>query len=178
MESGSGEASFTSTEVTFRRLDKFGRLESEILLVHSSLSGCGYVEGGAPAIVEVLTNWAAGRSVAMPTHTYCYPTTGAPAPVFDVKSTPSVVGAITDYFWRQFGTKRSVHTTHSLACYGPASADLRAGHESCDTPCGKGTPYEKLVKINCCVLMFAANLDTYTLFHSYRRGRSGSRLLV
>ena len=35
-----------------------------------------------------------------------------------------------------------------------------------ETPCGSGTPYERMVQTNTSVLMFGATLDSYTLFHT------------
>ena len=102
----------------------------------------------------------------MPAHSYCYPDDGGSAPVFDSQKTSSRVGAITDTFWRQSGVQRSIHPTHSLACLGPQAAALISGHALCDTPCGRGTPYERLAHEDAAVLMFGASLDSYTLFHT------------
>jgi aminoglycoside N3'-acetyltransferase len=40
------------------------------------------------------------------------------------------------------------------------------GHERCDTPCGAGSPYERLVMMEASVLMFGASMQAYTLFHT------------
>lgn len=134
--------------------------------VHSSLSACGYVEGGADSVIRALRAWNGGGTLMMPAHSYCYPKPGHAAPVFDVTSTPSVVGAVTDVFWRQGDVLRSLHPTHSLAVEGPRAGELIAGHDRCDTPCGRGTPYERMAQSDCAVLMFGATLDAYTLFHT------------
>lgn len=135
------------------------------LLMHSSLASCGRIHGGAEAVIREVG--ACCDLLCLPTHTYCYPShPGAPGPTFDSRLTPSRVGQITEFFWRQPGAFRSVHPTHSLAARGPGAADLCAGHELCDTPCGRGTPYERLVRHDAAVLMFGVTLDTYTLFHT------------
>jgi aminoglycoside 3-N-acetyltransferase len=139
---------------------------SDLLLVHSSLSACGHIAGGPAAVIGALRAWHRDGTLLMPTHTYCYPRAGETAPVFDPAQSPSVVGAITDAFWRVPGVKRSLHPTHSLAADGPAAGSLVEGHETCATPCGAGTPYEKLVELDASVLMFGATLDAYTLFHT------------
>jgi aminoglycoside 3-N-acetyltransferase len=144
----------------------FGPLPGDALMVHSSLKACGYFRGGAPTVVQALRRWVGDRTLAMPTHTYCYPDNAGHVPVFDIRQTPSVVGAITDHFWRQPGVARSLHPTHSLACAGPAADELCRGHESCETPAGKGTPYARLVERDCGVLMFGATLAGYTFFHT------------
>ena len=150
-------------------LEAFARLPVSMprwLFVHSSLSACGHIEGGAETVIAALRTWNAGGTLAMPAHSYCYPAQAAPAPVFDPAVTPSVVGAVTDAFWRQPGVKRSLHPTHSIAAEGPGAVDIVRDHETCDTPCGRRTPYERLVLADAAVLMFGARLDAYTLFHT------------
>ena len=96
-------------------------------MVHSSLSACGQIRGGSATVVEVLQTWLGEGDLTMPTHTYCYPDKNGEAPVFDPATTPSVVGAITDYFWKQPEVMRSLHPTHSLACQGPGADHLCSG---------------------------------------------------
>ena len=136
------------------------------LMVHSSLSSLGYLVGGAAAVTRALGDWNPGGTLAMPAHSYCYPDDNGIAPVFDSKKTSSRVGAITDAFWRQPGVRRSIHPTHSLACLGPQAGRLISDHALCNTPCGHGTPYERLAHEDAAVLMFGATLDSYTLFHT------------
>lgn len=137
----------------------------DILLVHSSLSACGHIEGGVSTVLTSLRQWAGSGTLAMPTHTYCYPVHGRPAPCFDPVATGSIVGRITDAFWRQPGVVRSMHPTHSLACEGPLAQEICSDHEWSDTACGRGTPYEKLIRRDCAVLLFGTTFESYTLFH-------------
>lgn len=155
-----------SWQQVLEALQTFGPFPTQGLMVHSALSACGYIQGGPTTVIEVLRTWIGKRDLVMPTHTYCYPDNGGSAPQFDPAVTPSRVGAITDAFWRQSYVVRSLHPTHSLACLGPGAKNLCAGHELCDTPCGVGTPYEKLITQEFSVLMFGVTLDTYTLFHT------------
>jgi aminoglycoside 3-N-acetyltransferase len=135
-------------------------------MVHSSLSACGHIEGGSAAVIDALREWIGDRTLVLPTHTYCYPDTHGNVPAYDACSTPSVVGRITDDFWRQPGTVRSVHPTHSLAASGTDAPAICAHHELCDTPCGKGTPYERLVDHDSSALMFGVSMNAYTFFHT------------
>jgi len=137
-----------------------------LVLVHSSLSACGEIDGGAGAVIDMLRAWVGSGTLAMPAHSYSYPSGDRPAPVFDPLQTPSVVGAITEAFRRRPAVLRSLHPTHSLAAEGPLAEHLVAGHERCATPCGPGTPYERLVQLDAAVLMFGVTLDAYTLFHT------------
>lgn len=148
-------------------LQSCGAFNADVLLVHSSLSACGSIEGGPAAVISALRSWISRRTVlALPTHTWSYPDKTGVAPIYDYTSTPSLVGAITNYYWRQPGVVRSLHPSHSLACSGPGAEELCAGHEFCETPCGAGTPYQRIAEGNSSVLMFGATLDSYTLFHT------------
>ena len=150
-----------------RVLASFGESHSDILLVHSSLSACGYISGGPATVVKALRSWVPKTTLlAMPTHTWSYPTQSEEAPIYDPQLTQSLVGAITDFFWREQGVVRSLHPSHSLACQGPGSDYFCREHELRETPCGAGTPYERMVESNASVLMFGARLDSYTLFHT------------
>lgn len=147
-------------------LRTFGPFPTKSLMVHGSLSACGYIRGGPTALFQALRTWIGECDLVMPTHTYCYPDKDGRVPQFNPAVTPSLIGAISNAFWRQPNVERSLHPTHSLACLGAGSAELCAGHESCDTPCGVGTPYEKLVAQDSSVLMFGVTLKAYTLFHT------------
>lgn len=137
-----------------------------IVLVHSSLSACGFIKGGALPVIDALREWIGEATLAMPTHTYCYPNSDGDCEVYDGSQTSSRVGALTEAFWRRPGVLRSQHPTHSLACEGLGAEELIAGHDMCKTPCGKNTPYQKLVENDASVLMFGVSLSAYTLFHT------------
>jgi len=148
-------------------LQSCGTFESDLLFVHSSLSACGSIDGGPATIVKALNSWISdAAALAMPTHTWSYPDANGVAPVYDYQSTPSVVGTITNYYWRQPGIVRSLHPSHSFACSGSHAEQLAAGHEGFETPCGVGTPYHRIAQGKSSVLMFGASMDSYTLFHT------------
>jgi aminoglycoside 3-N-acetyltransferase len=135
------------------------------LLVHSSLSACGKIVGGAQTVIQCLESRC--KTLVLPTHTYCYPASQSDVgEVFDSRSTASQIGAISDHFWRRTGCVRSLHPSHSIAAMGMDARELCEGHEHCFTPCGQGTPYHKLVTRQASVLMFGCDLNTYTLFHT------------
>lgn len=153
-------------ETVLETLRGFGTFSAPTLMVHSSLSACGHIEGGSAAVIDALREWIGDRTLVLPTHTYCYPDAHSNVPLYDACSTPSVVGRITDDFWRRPGTVRSVHPTHSLAARGPDALAICANHELCDTPCGKDTPYERLVYQDSATLMFGVTMNAYTFFHT------------
>jgi len=148
-------------------LQSFGAFDRDLLFVHSSLSACGFIAGGPATVVSALRSWISDRgALALPTHTWSYPDESGVAPVYDYALTPSVVGEITNYYWKQPGSVRSLHPSHSLACNGPEAERLCEGHEFCETPCGAGTPYQRIAEGDSSVLMFGATMNAYTLFHT------------
>jgi aminoglycoside 3-N-acetyltransferase len=147
-------------------LQAFGPFTQSILCVHSSLSACGTIRGGPATVVKALREWIGENTLVMVTHTYCYPDETGAAPLYDPATTPSRVGAISDWFWRQPGVLRSLHPSHSIAAAGPLAEKLCAAHELTDTPCGPGTPYQRMIHEDASVLMFGARMDAYTLFHT------------
>ena len=133
-----------------------------LLLVHSSLSNCGYIPSGPEGVIDALQKRC--DTLCMPTHTYCYPRNGI-TETYDPRETWSRSGLITDVFWELNGVLRSVHPTHSLAASGPEAEELCRDHHLCQTACGSDTPYRKLLDRNTSVLMYGTTMHTYTLFH-------------
>jgi aminoglycoside 3-N-acetyltransferase len=147
-------------------LRSLGDFQSTALLVHSSLSACGWISGGPQTVIDALRDWISGSNLVMPTHTYCYPGADGKLPLFSTAATPSLVGAITEHFRASSGVIRSCHPSHSIACSGPWAEKLCCAHDACETPCGPGTPYARLIEADCAVLLFGARMDSYTFFHS------------
>jgi aminoglycoside N3'-acetyltransferase len=136
-----------------------------ILLVHSSLSACGRFTAGVGDVVGGLVEVC--DTLVMPTHTYCYPAApGLEGPLFDAMTTPSKVGIVTEEHRRRQGITRSIHATHSLAISGNCREELCEGHYMCDSPCGEGTPYSRLISQGASVLLLGVSFNSYTFFHT------------
>jgi aminoglycoside N3'-acetyltransferase len=89
-----------------------GLAAGDMVMVHSSLSSFGHVEGGAPTVVsallEVLTE---GGTLVVPTFSkYSYD-----EPVWDREHTPSLMGAISETVRAWPGALRSSHAAHPLS---------------------------------------------------------------
>ncbi len=89
------------------------------LMVHSSLSSFGYLEGGAQTVIEAL------QEVLTPTGTLLLPSFNHGAPFreggpgyFDPTQTPTTNGTIPDLFRRLPGVCRSLNPTHAFAAWG------------------------------------------------------------
>lgn len=147
--------------------ESIGIRKGDTLLVHSSLSSFGYVEGGEQTVIEaLLASMGIGGNVFVPT------LTGKPSdgptnpPVFDVKKSPCWTGRIPSEFMKLSEAKRSLHPTHSLAGIGLLVDYLIKGHEDSLTPCGKDSPYIKIAEIGGYILLLGVAMDSNTTIHS------------
>ncbi len=90
--------------------EALGIRSGDTLLVHSSLKS---LEGASPAdVIEALLALLGPEGTLMlPTLSYLY--ANRDNPVFDVRRTPSNVGAIPEYFRTEYPVLRSLCPTHS-----------------------------------------------------------------
>lgn len=86
-------------------------------------------------------------------------------PYFDVRKTASRMGMVSETFRRRPAVVRSVHPTHPILAFGPKAEWIVFGHENCPYPCGPGSPFEKLLKLNGKVLFYAASAYNFTFYH-------------
>lgn len=148
-----------------RDLRELGVRPGGCLMVHSSLSALGFVPTGARAVIHALQNVLGPEgTLVMPAHSWTLPSMGIFD--FDVRHTSSCVGKVSEVFRTWPSAIRSVHPTHSVAACGPRAEQLVSGHESATTPCGKGTPYEKLINQDGQILFLGTTLDQNTVFHT------------
>jgi aminoglycoside 3-N-acetyltransferase len=136
------------------------------VLVHSSLSSLGYVEGGADAVIDALieTVGTAG-TVLVPTLTGSEALNAENPPVYDPAATPCWTGRIPETLRLRPQAVRSLHPTHSVAAIGGRAGELTAGHDLCITPCGPNSPYGRLAQSGGYILLLGVNHDVNTSFH-------------
>lgn len=143
----------------FQRL---GLAAGDMVMVHSSLSSFGRVEGGAETVVsallEVLT--PAGTLVAPTFSKYL-----ANEPVWNRESTPSLMGKISETVRTWPGALRTSHAAHSLAAIG-AQAELIC-RRPYRTGFGPDSPFQTLVDENAWVLLMGVTYSNCTLFHLF-----------
>lgn len=148
-------------------LRELGVRPGDHILVHSSLSRFGYVEGGAQTVIEALLATVAPEgTVLVPTLTG--KSTDGPdnPPAFDVRATPCWTGRIPETFRLRPEARRSLHPTHSVAAIGALAHALTSGHEECYLPCGDGSPWVKLARAGGKLVFFGVNLNCNTTFHA------------
>ncbi len=149
-------------------LTALGVREGDTVLLHSSFHSTSGFRGKPGDVIDVFLDVLGGSGnllmVSLPylSSSFEYLRT---LKEFDVRKTFSRMGIISEGFRRRQGVLRSLHPTHPVLAYGPKASWIVAGHEDCLYPCGSGTPFEKLARLNAKVCFFDAEFSTFTFFH-------------
>ena len=148
-------------------LRQLGLAAGSRVLVHSSLSSFGRVEGGADAVIDALLE-AVGSSgtVLVPTLTATAQHSSKNPPVFDAANTPCWTGRIPETFRARPNANRSLHPTHSVAAIGADADELTRDHTYSVSPCDDLSPYGKLAQDDGgYVLLLGVGHKSNTTFH-------------
>jgi len=142
---------FQTKESLVKDLIELGINTRSILLVHSSLKSLGYVEGGAPTVIDALSEVVGKEgTVVVPTFTWCFvpekanPDFSRQGP-FDLRKTPSTTGLITETLRCQKEAQRSFHPIHSVTAIGAQAEDIAKDHPK-TTDFGPGSPFDRIVR--------------------------------
>ena len=148
-------------------LRNLGVRDGDILIVHSSLSRLGYVEGGVDTIVSALQDSVGSAgTLGAPTFWALDPNTVEEGTIFDVEQGRSKLGVISEKIRTLPGAFRSYHPTHSATFIGDAARQLTADHHLDKTPVGPNSPFRKLVQLHGKILMLGVSLEYLTSFHT------------
>lgn len=120
-------------------LHLLGVTGGDILFVHSSFTSLGPVKGGAASVIEALEE-AVGSDglLLMPgfnlvgTKERGKKKADARAGTWDIATTPSTTGYLTEFFRKLPGTVRSDHYSHSVAARGKGAEALVTEHRCRD----------------------------------------------
>jgi aminoglycoside 3-N-acetyltransferase len=145
-------------------LQALGVKRGEYLLMHSSYKSLGPGINGPEQVIDTLCA-ALGDEGTLLIPSLSYESVPVSNRVFDVRNTPSDVGAISEYFRKMPGVKRSLHPTHSVAAVGAKAAEIVAGHEKDDSPVGANSPFRKLRDLGGQILMLGCGLNPNTSLH-------------
>lgn len=150
-----------------RDLRSLGISSGNIVLVHSSLSSLGRVEGGAETVIAgLLEVIGPAGTLMMPSFQkggeYSLSAAGC---IFDVRVSPTAQGLIPETFRKRPGTIRSLSPTHCMAAFGKDAAKLLEGHESCSVSVGKNSPFDKLIQLGGKILLLGVTNDVNTTLH-------------
>lgn len=149
-----------------RDLYALGIRPGECILVHSSLSRLGFVEGGAATVIDALVD------AVTPSGTVLFPTlTGSERdgpsdpPFMDIRSTSCWTGRIPEAARFRPDARRSLHPTHSVTALGAGAARYTSGHESSATPCDEQSPYYRLMDEAGLILLLGTDQQSNTTLH-------------
>lgn len=144
-------------------------IDGKDVLLHTSMAKIGKMQGGPKWFCECLLN-----KIDLNTQTLlvsALPYRGRfkdylkDLKQFDVRTAPIAMGVINERIADLPGAKRSVHPTHSLVAVGKNAVDYTFSHHLDDTPFSVHSPYYKLVQNKGKVILFGADLDSFTLVH-------------
>ena len=152
-----------------RALDRVGVAPGDVLMVHSSFDSFRGFRG-TPAVVIRTLKEAVGPegTILMPTLPFGGSVVeyAATEPVFDVRRSVAKTGLIPEVFRRSPEVLRSLHPTHSVAAWGLKAQELIAGHELAGTPCGRDTPWGRLLDYDGKILFLGASVGAMTFYHA------------
>jgi aminoglycoside 3-N-acetyltransferase len=138
-----------SKEQLIDDLEKAGIKKGDSVIVHSSLRRIGYVEHGPQTVISALLETIGNEGTLLfptspvETHGKAYLESN---PVFDVRSTPSKMGAISEYFRMMSGVKRSSHPLEPVAAIGPLAEYYTKDHFGQLTPYNVNSPFARLAE--------------------------------
>ena len=158
-----------SREELLEMLRRLGVEQGETLLVHSSLDQFSAFQGKPMDIILALREViGSSGTLLMPT----LPFRGSAVEyvrelrVFDVRRTPSQMGLLTELFRRISGVIRSTHPTHAIAAWGMRASEMLDAHHAATTPCGRQTPYGRLLDHHGKILFLGTDISVMTFFHT------------
>ena len=157
-----------------KSLRSLGIREGDTVLIHSALSGCGYVEGGANTIIEAFLNVIGKEGTLMApsfTRPYMYfegeyqrQRNFRPFRPDNIKGIST--GTIPKVMLSEYGAKRSAHATHSWCAIGKNAEYCVSAHKLLDTPCGDNNPMEKALGLGGKIVFFGCGVSPNTFIHS------------
>ncbi|MDE7263844.1 MAG: AAC(3) family N-acetyltransferase [Anaeroplasmataceae bacterium] len=156
------EMAYTTKEDILFDLMRYDFSSKDTLMLHSSLKSFGAVEGRD--ILQAFKEYFKDGLVILPTHTWN--TITKDGDIFDVNSTPSCVGALTNLALQDSEFKRSCHPTHSVCAYGKAKDIYLKQDENQLTPVSPTGCFGSLWKWDAKILFMGAPLSKNTFIHS------------
>lgn len=157
-------------------LRDLGVESGDILFIHSSFKSIASVEGGAETVVSALED-AVGPEGLILMPSFNLVGSDKRAKTWNIETTPSTVGWLTEFFRRMPGTYRSDHYSHSVAARGKGAKDFVAGHlnrEGYKSPWdqepwgktyGSHSPMYKAYQSDGKILMLGVDYNSSTYIH-------------
>lgn len=151
-----------------------GVAEGDVVLVHSSLSALGYVEGGAETVLAALGEVVGEEgTVLLPAFSCSLRTLGVVNKRWSFRpyergNAEAVrwVGELPATFLRRHPkAPHSGHCTNAWTGFGPRAAELLKGHPADDAPYSTRSPLAKALKANAKAVFLGADVKSCTFLH-------------
>lgn len=140
----------------------------DAVFVHSGMEAFWAWKGTVPDIIAVIKD-AVGPHGTLILPTFSVMGTAVDlaksGAIFDSRLTPSRTGLISEIFRRSPDVLRSIHPTHSVAVWGADKEWWVENHYLAETPCGRGSPFFRLLEKNGKIVLAGADISTLTFFH-------------
>lgn len=159
-------------------LRRLGVAEGETLLVHTSLSGLGYVEDGAEACIDAVQDvLGENGTFLVPAFTRPYISCdGVPAKTYgyrpyDTRPNGALrdkniwTGAVPNAMLQKKNVFRSGHVSHEWVAMGKNAEEMVAGHGFLEAPCGETSPMKKALDADGSVVFIGCSVGANTFIH-------------
>lgn len=164
-----------------RGLERLGAIPTSNLMVHGSLSAFGHVVGGATTVVAALRAAAgADGAVTVPSfrdairsQNYALRACQAacPQPLCPSRER-GFTGILGETVRDEPDASRSCHPTHSWVGVGGNARFLLEGHHRSLTPCGRDSPFFRLMQCDGLVLLLGVDVRSLTNIHAVEDARN------
>jgi len=141
--------------------------KGDVVLVHSSLTNIGYVEGGAETVIRAFMEILTDRgTLVMPTfsHNASY-SKNLKEKYYDPSKTHSQTGIISDVFWKMPGVLRNNQPTHSLSAWGKHAEYIIKTNKTMEPYVREGS-FGRLYDVNARIVMLGCGLAPNSTLHA------------
>ena len=167
---------YTHKELT-QGFTNLGIGKGDTLFIHSSFKSLGPVAEGAGTVIAALEEIVGENGLILMPSFNLRPSREERVASWDVATTPSTVGWLTEFFRQMPGTYRSDHYSHAVAARGRDAEAFVADHlsqEGCQSPWdllpwgktyGTHSPMFRAYKADAKLLMIGVDYETSTYIH-------------
>ena len=148
---------------------RLGLKSGDTVLMHSAFEPTGGFSGTPNDLIDVVVDVLGPEgNLVMTSMAYASSTKQylISNPTFDVRRTASRMGIVTEVFRRRKSVLRSWSPTHPVLAQGKRAAFIVAGHDACTFPCGPGSPFDKMLKLDGKMLYFGLPFEAFTFVHT------------
>ena len=171
----SNAANHVYCEEITNALLEVGVCPGDTVMFHSSMSSMGWVVGGADTVIDGFVE-AVGPSGTVVVPTLCRMPPDERHLTFDrwnIATSPSCVGRITEVLRHRPDAVRSDHGTHSVAAIGPRAWELTANHGAAGLRLGpwgprafaRESPWQRFYDWNVAYCFLGVNFHYNTMVH-------------